>query len=78
MDKIPWNRVILDEFCSLALLSPLEENIIRTRAAGWSRVEQCHAYGISLATLDRIIKKLKKSYHSVEKYSELLPPNIDF
>lgn len=78
MDKVPWNRVILDEFCSLALLSPLEENIIRTRAAGWSRVEQCHAYGISLATLDRIIKKLKKSYHSVEKYSELLPPNIDF
>lgn len=78
MDKIPWNRVILDEFCDLALLSPLEENIIRTRAAGWSRVEQCHAYGISLATLDRIIKKLKKSYHSVEKYSELLPPNIDF
>lgn len=78
MDKVPWNRVILDEFCDLALLSPLEENIIRTRAAGWSRVEQCHAYGISLATLDRIIKKLKKSYHSVEKYSELLPPNIDF
>ena len=70
--------MILDEFCDLALLSPLEENIIRTRAAGWSRVEQCHAYGISLATLDRIIKKLKKSYHSVEKYSELLPPNIDF
>lgn len=78
MEKVPWNRVILDEFCSLALLTPLEENIIRTRAAGWSRVEQCHAYGISLATLDRIIKKLKKSYHSVEKYSELLPPNIDF
>lgn len=78
MEKVPWNRVILDEFCDLALLSPLEENIIRTRAAGWSRVEQCHAYGISLATLDRIIKKLKKSYHSVEKYSELLPPNIDF
>ena len=78
MDKVPWNRVILDEFCDLALLSPLEENIIRTRAAGWSRVEQCHAYGISLATLERIIKKLKKSYHSVEKYSELLPPNIDF
>lgn len=78
MEKVPWNRVILDEFCDLAILSPLEENIIRTRAAGWSRVEQCHAYGISLATLDRIIKKLKKSYHSVEKYSELLPPNIDF
>lgn len=34
MDTVPWNRVILDEFCALAILTPLEEDIIRTRAAG--------------------------------------------
>ena len=78
MDKHPWNRVILDEFCSLALLTPLEENIIRTRAAGWSRVQQCHAYGMSLATLNRRIRKLKKEYYAVQKYSKILPENIDF
>ena len=78
MDKIPWNRVILEEFCSLALLTPLEENIIRTRAAGWSRVQQCHAYGMSLATLDRHIKNLRRKYNSAQKYSDVLPQNIDF
>lgn len=78
MDKIPWNRVLLDEFCSLALLTPLEENIIRTRAAGWSRVKQCHAFGVSLATLDRIIKKLRNEYQSACEYSNILPRNIDF
>ena len=25
MDTVPWNRVILEEFCSLAILTPLEE-----------------------------------------------------
>ena len=78
MDKGPWNRVILDEFCSLAILTPLEEKIIRTRAAGWGRVQQCHAYGMSLATLDRYIRKLKNSYNSVQEYSYILPKNIDF
>lgn len=78
MDKVPWNRVILDEFCSLALLTPLEEKIVRTRAAGWSRVQQCHAYGMSLATLDRTIKKLKSTYAAVQEYSYVLPENIDF
>ena len=78
MDKVPWNRVILDEFCPLAILTPLEEKIIRTRAAGWSRVQQCHAYGMSLATLDRYIRKLKNSYSSVQEYSYILPKNIDF
>lgn len=70
--------MILDEFCSLAILTPLEEKIIRTRAAGWSRVQQCHAYGISLATLDRHIKKLRKQYEAAQEYSYVLPPNIDF
>lgn len=31
MDTVPWNRVILEEFCSLAILTPLEEQILRTR-----------------------------------------------
>ena len=73
MDKVPWNRVILDEFCSLAILTPLEEKIIRTRAAGWSRVQQCHAYGMSLATLDRYIRKLKTPItvcRSIATYSQ--------
>lgn len=78
MDKVPWNRVILDEFFSLALLTPEEEKIIRTRAAGWSQCRQCHAYGMSLATLNRIIKKAKQKYDFVKRYSDVLPENLNF
>lgn len=78
MDTVPWNRVILDEFCSLALLTPLEENIVRTRAAGWSQVKQCHKFNVSLATITRIVRKLKKEYESCRKYSDILPENLKF
>ncbi len=78
MDKIPWNRVILDEFVSLALLTPLEENIIRTRAAGWSQTKQCHKFCVSQATVTRTVRKLKKEYEFCRKYSNKLPENIKF
>lgn len=78
MDKIPWNRVILDEYISLALLTEEEENIIRTRAAGWSQVKQCHAFNMSLATITRKTKRLKTKYESLVPYSDKLPQNLDF
>ena len=78
MDTVPWNRVILDEFCSLALLTPLEENIIRTRAAGWSQAKQCHKFNVSLATITRTVRKLKSKYDFCRKYSDILPENLKF
>lgn len=78
MDKIPWNRAILDEFISFALLTEDEEKILRARAARWSRVQMCHTYGMSLATVDRIIRNLKIKYESASNYCEILPDGIDF
>lgn len=78
MDKVPWNRVILEEFISLAILTPEEEKLVRTRAAGWSQTRQCHALNVSLATITRMVRKLKNEYESVRKYSEILPENLDF
>lgn len=78
MDKVPWNRAILEEFVSFALLTEEEEQIIRARAAGWSRVKMCHKFNMSLATVDRIIKSLKTKYESASSYSEVLPEMIDF
>lgn len=78
MDKVPWNRVILDEFISLALLTDEEEQIVRARAAGWSRIKMCHTFNMSLATIDRIIKRIKIKYDSARKYSEILPEMIEF
>ncbi len=78
MEAVPWNRVILEEFLRLAYVTPEDEKILRTRINGWSQVKQCHACNISLATLNRRIRKLKKEYYAVQKYSKILPENIDF
>lgn len=75
--QVRWNKIILEEFIELANLSEAEEIVIRTRVAGWSRLEQCDRLGISTATLDRIIKRLKIKYDEVSQYSVLLPPRKD-
>lgn len=78
MNKVPWNRVILEEFVSLALLTEEEEKIIRARIAGWSQVKQCFAFNMSSATLTRKVRKLKDKYDAVKPYSDKLPDNLDF
>lgn len=72
--QVPWNKVILEEFISQALLTRDEEAIMRTRVAGWTRVKQSMELGMSLATIDRIIRRLKAKYDQAQKYSPLLPP----
>lgn len=78
MNKVPWNRVIVEEFVSLALLNEVDERIVRTRAAGWSQVKQCMTLNMSSATLERRVRKLKDKYAAVLPYSSILPDNLDF
>lgn len=72
--QVPWNKIILEEFIRLAALTKEEEMIMRTRVAGWSRVRQSMELGLSLATVDRIIRRLKIKYDMIQPYSPLLPP----
>lgn len=72
--QVPWNKIILEEFIQLATLTKEEEMIMRTRVAGWSRVRQSMELGMSLATVDRIIRRLKIKYDHIQPYSPLLPP----
>lgn len=72
--QVPWNKIILEEFISLACLSKEEEQIMRTRVAGWTVTKQAMEFGMSEATVARIIKRLKAKYDIVQKYSVLLPP----
>lgn len=78
MDKVPWNREIYREFVSLSYLTKEEKKILETRIAGWNQAAQIDELHISLATLNRRIKKLKEKYYSVVKYSKILPDNIKF
>lgn len=72
--QVPWNKIILERFIELAMLNDEEEQIIRTRVAGWTRVEQSMKLGMSTQKVDRIISTLKKKYDIVQKYDPLLPP----
>ena len=72
--QVCWTKVIVEEFIKDAMLSKEEEMIIRTRASGWTRTQQSMQLGMSLATIDRIINRLKVKYDKVQQHNPLLPP----
>lgn len=72
--EVPWTKIIMETFITEACLTKEEEIVLRTRCAGWSRVRQADELGMSLSSIDRIIKNLKKKYDQVQKYDPILPP----
>lgn len=72
--QVPWNKVIVEEFITQALLSEDEEKIIRMRAAGWSRIKQADTIGMSVSNVDKITKRLKIKYDEIAKFDPILPP----
>lgn len=72
--QVPWTNIILEEFIRLGGLTKDEEWVMRTRVAGWPRTRQSAELHISIETLDRIIRRLKKKYDLVQPHSALLPP----
>lgn len=72
--QVPWNKIIVETFIKEAMLSEDEEWVLRTRVAGWSRTKQAMELGMSISTIDKIIKRLKDKYDNVQKYEPLLPP----
>ena len=73
MKDIIWNKIILDEFIKLAILTEIEEKILRTRIAGWSRVKQSMEFNLSISTVDCIIRMINQKYDMVQPYSNILP-----
>lgn len=73
-NQVPWNKIILEEFINLALLTKDEEMILRTRIYGWTVREQADRLNMSVSSVNRIIKRLKNKYDDVEKFSTILPP----
>lgn len=73
MRDIIWNKIILDEFIRLAILTETEEKILRTRIAGWSRARQSMEFNMSLSTVDCLIKLINQKYDMVQPYSSVLP-----
>lgn len=72
--EVLWTKIIMEEFIELGGLNPFEEQILRTRCAGWTITQQELAFHVSRSTINRTIKILKTKYDAVQKYSLILPP----
>lgn len=73
-NEVIWTKSVLERFIQLANLTEEEEIVIRTRAAGWSRVKQAMELNISISGIDRIISRLRKKYGEVQRLDPILPP----
>ena len=76
MDKSRINRVVVNEFGRLAYLTPLEMDILTTRAAGKSQVWQAHNLHVSQATITRVVRRLQRKYDAVKSFSAILPDDL--
>lgn len=74
MKDILWNRIILDEFIRLAMPTELEIQVIKSRMAEQSRVQQSFNMSMSVSTVDAAIKSIRQKYDAVQPYSTILPP----
>lgn len=71
--QVVWTKIVLERFIEIGCLTKEEEAVMRTRAAGWTRVEQSMKLGMSLSAIDRITKRLKIKYDYVQEQDKLLP-----
>lgn len=72
--QVCWSKFILETFISEALLTKDEEMIMRTRVAGWTRLQQAERLNMSISTVDKLIARLKVKYDKAAKFNPLLPP----
>lgn len=73
MKDVPWNKIVVNEFISLACLTEDETQVLKRWADGWDITKIAMHHGMSTRTVDRIIKRLRKKYDEVQMYSPLLP-----
>lgn len=76
MDRPGLNRVVIKEFSRLAFLTPVEMDVLTTRAAGKSQKWQEQNLHVSLASITRIVRRLQRKYDAVKKYNAILPDDL--
>ena len=74
MKQVPWNAIIYEEFCRLAMLNDKERFIMRTRIMDEMTVtQQAEHLHCSPETVRDMIRDLKNRYDAVQPYSKILP-----
>lgn len=73
--RVPWTKSMLEKFIEEALLTEDEEQILRTRIAGWSIVKQSMEFGLSTSSVSRIVREIKRKYVALQpKFPDIFPP----
>lgn len=74
MRQVPWNLIIYEEFCRLAMLNEKERFIMRTRIMDEMTItQQADALNVSPETVRDMVRDLKDRYDAVQPYSDILP-----
>lgn len=72
--QVIWTKLIVEEFIKEGCLTKDEEEVLRTRASGYTITQQAMKLNMSEAKINKIIARLKKKYDVVSQYNPLLPP----
>lgn len=73
MNDIPWNKIALAEFRSLACLSAEENTVLQDWADGKSVVNTSMTRNMSTRQVDKLRNQIRKKYDAVQIYTPLLP-----
>lgn len=73
MNDIPWNKIALAEFRSLACLSAEENIVLQDWADRKSVVNTSMARSMSTRQVDKLRNQIRKKYDAVQIYTPLLP-----
>lgn len=73
MKDIRWNKILLEEFLSIATLTEIEEKVLRSKLAGYTISQQADIFNMSVSSINRVLKSIDEKYDDAEKYSFILP-----
>lgn len=72
--QIIWTKQTLETFIEEAYLTDEEVKLLRTRIAGWTITEQADDLGISVGTVNRMIRRMKLKYDMVQRlHPDIMP-----
>lgn len=72
--QVYWTKTVVETFIEEGNLNRRQEYIIRTRASGYSIVQQAENLHLSVDQVSKEIAYLKKLYDFVQKTNSVLPP----
>ena len=62
MKDIVWNKILLEEFLSIATFTEIEEKVLRSKLAGYTISQQADIFNMSVSSINRVLKSIDEKY----------------